>query len=58
MLDLIDTALREHGFIFQRIDGQKSLDQRVAALDVFNNDPACTIMLASIGSVAEGYVFK
>ena len=56
MLDMIETALRTNGFLFQRIDGQKSLEQRIRALDAFNNDPTCTVMLASIGSVAEGYV--
>jgi len=55
MLDMIETALRTNGFSFQRIDGQKSLEQRTRALDAFNNDPTCTVMLASIGSVAEGY---
>jgi hypothetical protein len=55
MLDMIETALRTNGFLFQRIDGQKSLERRIRALDAFNNDPTCTIMLASIGSVAEGY---
>jgi hypothetical protein len=55
MLDMIETALRTNGFLFQRIDGQKSLEQRTRALDAFNNDPTCTVMLASIGSVAEGY---
>ena len=55
MLDMIETALRTNGFLFQRIDGQKSLEQRTRALDAFNNDPICTVMLASIGSVAEGY---
>ncbi|KAK2764390.1 hypothetical protein FQN54_009084 [Arachnomyces sp. PD_36] len=54
MLDLIETALESNGFIFQRIDGQKSLEHRIRALDTFNNDSTCTIMLASIGSVAEG----
>jgi hypothetical protein len=55
MLDMIETALRTNGFSFQRIDGQKSLEQRIRALDAFNDDPTCTVMLASIGSVAEGY---
>lgn len=55
MLDMIETALRMNGFLFQRIDGQKSLNQRARALDTFNNDSTCTVMLASIGSVAEGY---
>jgi SWI/SNF-related matrix-associated actin-dependent regulator of chromatin subfamily A3 len=52
---MIETALRTNGFLFQRIDGQKSLEQRIRALHAFNNDPTCTVMLASIGSVAEGY---
>jgi hypothetical protein len=52
--DMIETALRTNGFLFQRIDGQKSLEQRIRALHAFNNDPTCTVMLASIGSVAEG----
>ncbi|KAH0562185.1 hypothetical protein GP486_003119 [Trichoglossum hirsutum] len=55
MLDMIETALRSNGFSFQRIDGQKSLEHRIGALDTFNNDPAYTVMLASIGCVAEGY---
>lgn len=55
MLDMIEIALRMNGFLFQRIDGQKSLEQRARALDAFSNDPTCTVMLASIGSVAEGY---
>jgi SWI/SNF-related matrix-associated actin-dependent regulator of chromatin subfamily A3 len=55
MLDMIEPALRTNGFSFQRIDGQKSLEQRIRALNIFNNDPASTIMLASIGSIAEGY---
>ncbi|KAH0541601.1 hypothetical protein FGG08_003949 [Glutinoglossum americanum] len=55
MLDRIEPALRVNGFLFQRIDGQKSLEQRISALDAFNNDPAFTVMLASIGSIAEGY---
>ena len=55
MLDLIETALQMNGFVFQRIDGQKSLEHRTRALNTFNSDPTCTVMLASIGSVAEGY---
>ena len=55
MLDMIENALRMSGFLFQRIDGQKSLQQRARALYAFNNNPTCTVMLASIGSVAEGY---
>lgn len=58
MLNLIEMALQTHGFIFQRIDGQKSLEHRTRALNIFNNDPACTVMLASIGSIAEGYGYQ
>jgi SWI/SNF-related matrix-associated actin-dependent regulator of chromatin subfamily A3 len=54
MLDLLEIALRESGFTFERIDGQKSLKQRINALNAFNNKPTCTVMLASIGSVGEG----
>lgn len=54
MLDLIATALTQHGFRFQRIDGKSSLQQRNVAIQQFNEDPACTIMIASIGSAGEG----
>jgi SWI/SNF-related matrix-associated actin-dependent regulator of chromatin subfamily A3 len=54
MLDLIETGLRLNGFSFRRVDGQTSLEGRMAALDTFQNDPACTVLLASIGSIAEG----
>jgi SNF2 family DNA or RNA helicase len=54
MLDLIATALTEHGFRFQRMDGQSSLQQRSVAIQQFNEDPTCTVMIASIGSAGEG----
>jgi len=54
MLDLIQQALQKHGFRFQRIDGKTSLENRSKAFDQFDNDPTCTIMLASIGSAGEG----
>ena len=54
MLDLVEPALRKHGFTFQRIDGQASLEARQEALRQFNEDPECTVMLASIGSCGEG----
>ncbi|KAF8862893.1 hypothetical protein BDZ45DRAFT_702737 [Acephala macrosclerotiorum] len=54
MLDLIAKALTQHGFRFQRIDGQSSLQQRNVAIQQFNEDPAFTVMLASIGSAGEG----
>lgn len=54
MLDLIQQALQNHGFRFQRIDGRTSLENRTKALQIFNDDPSCTVMLASIGSTGEG----
>jgi SNF2 family DNA or RNA helicase len=54
MLDLLEVALDANGFNFQRIDGQRSLENRAKALHSFANDPTCTVMLASTGSVAEG----
>ena len=54
MLDLIQHALQNHNFRFQRIDGRTSLEKRTQALQEFNDDPSCTIMLASIGSTGEG----
>ncbi|PMD44747.1 hypothetical protein L207DRAFT_483787 [Hyaloscypha variabilis F] len=54
MLDLIANALTQHGFLFQRIDGQSSLQQRSIAIQQFNEDQNYTVMLASIGSAGEG----
>ncbi|KAE8448034.1 hypothetical protein EG329_009957 [Mollisiaceae sp. DMI_Dod_QoI] len=54
MLDLIVIALKRHGFRFQRIDGQSNLQQRNVAIQQFNEDPTCAVMLASIGSAGEG----
>jgi SNF2 family DNA or RNA helicase len=54
MLDLVQTDLENSGLQIQRIDGQASLQQRRAAVEVFKSDPACTVMLASIGSAGEG----
>ena len=54
MLDLIQVALEHSGFVFQRIDGQSSLESRRNAIDEFNQNPKCTVMLASIGSAGEG----
>ncbi|KAL1910470.1 hypothetical protein Sste5344_003719 [Sporothrix stenoceras] len=54
MLDLIAVALREKGVDFCRIDGWSTLSQRGKALDRFGKDPACTIVLASIGAAGEG----
>lgn len=56
MLDIVQLHLELNGFIFRRIDGQSSLQERRKAICQFNDDPKCTVMLASIGSAGEGYV--
>lgn len=56
MLDLVE-RLDLNGFTYKRVDGQSSLQKRRSAIHQFNEDPRCTVMLASIGSAGEGYVF-
>lgn len=60
MLDLISQALSTQlpmlGLTVVRIDGSYTLQQRRDALDKFNSDDDCVVMLASIGAVGEGYV--
>lgn len=57
MLDLIQNTLEANAMVFERIDGRTTLSRRIQALDRFNSDPDCRIMLATIGSVGEGYGF-
>ncbi|KAJ9150780.1 Helicase, C-terminal [Pleurostoma richardsiae] len=58
MLDLISDALSPHLSCLDlssvRIDGSSSLQQRRNALDQFNSDNGCMVMLATIGAVGEG----
>ncbi|KAI1416817.1 SNF2 family N-terminal domain-containing protein [Hypoxylon sp. FL1857] len=54
MLDLIGEALSMNGFIWQRLDGSKSLAQRRYALQDFRTNSSCTVLLASLGSAAVG----
>jgi SNF2 family DNA or RNA helicase len=54
MLDLVERALTSEGFIFERIDGGKSLPHRRRALRAFRANPSCTVLLASIGSAGVG----
>ncbi|KAI0154180.1 hypothetical protein GGR57DRAFT_467470 [Xylariaceae sp. FL1272] len=58
MLDLVSKALSPRlassGFTFIRIDGSSTLQQRRVALDKFNSDSNCVVMLATIGAVSEG----
>lgn len=60
MLDMISSALDSYlsarNFSTVRIDGHCTLQQRHDALDQFNNDPNCIIILATIGAMGEGYV--
>lgn len=55
MLDLIEQAIRAENMGYQRIDGQTNLEGRRRAVSEFSGRPDCTVMLASIGSAAEGY---
>ncbi|KAH0523694.1 hypothetical protein TsFJ059_008663 [Trichoderma semiorbis] len=54
MVDLTQQCLEANGFVCARIDGQLSLEGRLKAIKRFNLDPMCTVMLATIGSAAEG----
>ncbi|KAI0550442.1 SNF2 family N-terminal domain-containing protein [Xylaria curta] len=54
MLDLVAQALQREQIGFQRINGQTTLDGRRKAMQEFNNNPNCIVLLASIGSSAEG----
>ena len=56
MLDLIGTALTTNGIKFQRFDGTKTHEQRHNALQCFRRDENCSVLLASIGSAAVGWV--
>lgn len=56
MLDMLEIAFYRRGLRYQRIDGRKTLPQRRDALNQFKNDSSCTILLASIGSAAVGFV--
>ncbi|OJI99277.1 hypothetical protein ASPVEDRAFT_508057 [Aspergillus versicolor CBS 583.65] len=54
MLDLVGDALRGCNYEFARIDGGSSLSYRSDALQRFNENGNCTVMLASTRSAAEG----
>lgn len=54
MVDLTQQYLEANSFVCARIDGQLSLEGRSKAIKQFNLDPKCTVMLATIGSAAEG----
>ncbi|KAK3983782.1 P-loop containing nucleoside triphosphate hydrolase protein, partial [Cladorrhinum sp. PSN332] len=54
MLDLTGRALLRNTFVFQRIDGNKSLAQRIQALQEFRHNSTCTVLLATLGSAGVG----
>ncbi|KIL89286.1 hypothetical protein FAVG1_07680 [Fusarium avenaceum] len=54
VLDLVQNALLQAGFVCERIDGKCSIKRREESLSRFVNDPCCTVMLATIGSGGEG----
>ncbi|KAK8029776.1 hypothetical protein PG993_011067 [Apiospora rasikravindrae] len=54
MLNLVENAFRTYSIRFQRLDGQMSIAARTKAIDEFNTDPRCLVILCKIGSAAEG----
>lgn len=58
MLDMISSALDSYmssrNLSTVRIDGRCTLQQRHDALDRFNGDPSCVVILATIGAMGEG----
>lgn len=56
ILEALSPHLLSHGVTAVRIDGSSTLQQRRDALDKFNSNGSCVVMLATIGAVGEGYV--
>ncbi|KAI1119112.1 SNF2 family N-terminal domain-containing protein [Nemania sp. NC0429] len=54
MLDLVAQALQREHIEYQYTNGQTSLDGRQKAMQEFHGNPNCTVLLATIGSSAEG----
>ncbi|KAI5840077.1 putative SNF2 family helicase [Morchella snyderi] len=53
-LTLLEPQLRAHNFHFARIDGSMKPRSRDDAIDALNNDPKCTILLASLAVASVG----
>ncbi|KAF1912881.1 SNF2 family N-terminal domain-containing protein [Ampelomyces quisqualis] len=49
-LDLIEIALKDHGYSYCRLDGRMSRDARDKSMHVFREDPSIVVMLVSIGA--------
>ena len=53
-LNIIQAQLEVHGYKYARIDGTMRANQRDASLTALENDPECTIMLASLAVCSVG----
>lgn len=53
-LDIVQKQLDANGFKYTRIDGTMSASRRDEALIALDQDPECTVMLASLGVCAVG----
>lgn len=53
-LDIVQARLDRDGYKYCRIDGTMPAPKRDAALEALDQDPECTIMLASLGVCAVG----
>lgn len=53
-LDLIEIALRDHGYSFVRIDGKMSLNNRKRSMEALASDNNVRILLASIKAAGQG----
>ena len=53
-LDVVGPLLKQHGFSFSQLDGRMHAKARDAAIEQLDNDPSCTVMLASLGVCGVG----
>lgn len=53
-LDIVQKHLKEEGFKHSRIDGKMTAKTRDAAIEALDEDPNCTVMLASLGVCSVG----
>lgn len=53
-LDILQPHLTAHNLTFTRIDGSLTATQRDSALESFDTDPQCTVMLASLAVCSVG----
>lgn len=53
-LDVVQVQLQQHGYVFTRIDGSMPALARDDALNRFDTDANCTVLLASLGVCSVG----